>query len=213
MKRFGILLVVLIGFVVVPFLIWGDTLTALFSPDSTGSLFAAGGEYMWLFAIALLVADIFIPIPTTSIIAALGIVYGPILGGGIAVGGTVLAASAGYAIGRLLGRPFAVRFVGEGLAAGEATFAKHGALIVAASRWMPVLPEVVSVVAGNSRLPFARFNMAVLIGVIPFCFAFATVGHLGAEAPVMTLIASALVPFLLWWVARKRGLLGLYQPA
>lgn len=206
MTRFVLIPVFLLVFVVVPFLIWGDQLAILWLEDPTTGELAAGREIFWAIAIGMLVVDIFIPIPTTSVIAALGIVYGPILGGAIGVVGTMSAAILGWAIGRFLGRPIAVKLVGEAMGGGERTFARYGGWIVALSRWAPVLPEVVSVVAGVSRMPFRPFVLAAACGVIPFCAAFALVGHLGAGEPVWTLVVSAILPFALWWLARRAGL-------
>jgi len=210
MSRFWLVPFVLILFVVIPFLIWGEALTDLMSPDPETGSYGENEGWMWAIGIGLLVADIFIPIPTTAIIAGLGIIYGPVVGAFVAIIGSVMAAVCGYAIGRWLGRPIAQRFLGDAMAGGERIFAAYGGWIVAASRWLPVLPEVVSMVAGVSRFHFATFFFAALCGVIPFCIVFAIVGHLGAEQPVWTMIASALVPLALWWLAGRLGLIRRY---
>lgn len=206
MSRFWLVPFVLILFVVIPFLIWGEALTNLMSPDPETGSFGDNEGWVWAIGIGLLIADIFIPIPTTAIIAGLGIVYGPIAGAIIAIIGSIMAAIIGYAIGRWLGRPIAQRFLGDAMAGGERIFASYGGWIVAASRWLPVLPEVVSMVAGVSKFHFATFVFAAFCGVIPFSIVFAWVGHLGAEQPVWTMVASALAPLVLWWLAGRLGL-------
>ena len=206
MTRFILIPAFLIVFVVVPFLIWGDQLAILWMQDPATGELSAGRGVFWAIAIGMLVADIFIPIPTTSVIAALGIVYGPFLGAAIGVVGTMLAALLGWAIGRFLGRPIAAKLIGDAMGGGERTFARYGGWIVALSRWAPVLPEVVSVVAGVSRMKLWPFFLAAACGVIPFCAAFAMVGHLGAGEPIWTLVISAVAPFALWWLARRTGL-------
>jgi membrane protein DedA with SNARE-associated domain len=123
-----------------------------------------------------------------------------------ALAGSVLAAVVGYGLGRFLGRPFAVRWIGEHLQTGERAFARYGGWIVAASRWMPVLPEVISVCAGFSRMPFLAFLVAVFCGALPHCAAFAVIGHLGADTPIWTVLISALIPILLWLLAVWTGL-------
>lgn len=206
LSRFWVAPLVVALFVVGPFLIWGEALTSMATPDPRTGEYPGGARWMWLIGIALLVADIAIPVPTTSIIAALGIVYGPVFGAIIAIAGSLLAATTGYALGRGFGRPAAARFLGPSLARGEQLFSRHGGWIVAASRWMPVLPEVVSVVAGIGRMRFAGFLAAALCGVTPFCAVFALLGHLGAERPILTVGLSALFPLILWWGASKSGL-------
>ena len=203
MHRFIVIPILLIVLVVGPFLIWGDSLAAIWLSDhGSGGEFADPGVF-WLIAIGLLLADIAIPIPTTLIIAALGIVYGPVIGALFGVAGTMAAALVGWCIGRYLGRPIAARLVGDAMSGGEELFARHGGWIVALSRWAPVLPEVVSVVAGVSRMPLAHFLAAALCGVIPFCAVFALMGHLGAGEPFWTMLIAALVPFVLWWAVRR----------
>ncbi|MEM7267894.1 MAG: VTT domain-containing protein [Pseudomonadota bacterium] len=206
MSRFWLIPLLLALMVVGPFLIWGEAMANLLWIDPETGQASAGQGVFWAVAIGLLIADIFIPVPTTSILAALGIVYGPALGAVIGVAGTMSAAAAGYAFGRFLGRPVAARFLGASIEGGERIFKRHGGWIVALSRWAPVLPEVVSVVAGVSRMPVAAFLLAALCGVVPFCIVFALVGHLGAEQPIWTLVISAVAPFALWWLARRVGL-------
>lgn len=205
MSRFWLVPLVLAVFVVGPFLLWGDRIEAVIAPDPETGAVPGGVGWLWLAAIGLLVADILIPVPTTSIIAALGIAYGPVTGALVAAAGSMLAAAIGYAIGRWLGRPVAARFVGEAMRGGEEAFARYGGWLVAGSRWMPVLPEVVSVVAGVSRMPFGRFMAAAACGVAPFSATFAAIGHFGAERPVWTLAFSAVAPLILWALARRLG--------
>ena len=207
MSKFWTIPLVIAVFVIGPFLIWGETLGALMTPDPDTGAYPGGRKWLWATAIGLLIADIFIPIPTTSIVAALGIVYGPVIGAGVAIAGSMLSAGLGYGIGRILGRPVALRLVGEAMARGERAFARYGGWIVAASRWAPVLPEVVSVVAGVSRMPVAAFLAAAACGVVPFCAVFALFGHLGADWPLLTLGVSAAAPLVLWALASRFGLI------
>lgn len=184
--------------VILPFAIWGDTIESWIVIDTEAKTLANSGKYAWLAGIGLLIADIFIPIPTTSIVAGLGIIYGPVFGAVVAVIGSMLSAIIGYCLGRFLGRPVAVRFAGNRLGKGDKLVQIYGGWIVAASRWLPVLPEVVSVVAGAHRMPAMLFFFSALCGVIPFSFAFAAIGHVGSETPIVTLLFAACVPILLW---------------
>lgn len=206
MNRFWIVPFFFAILVIGPFLIWGDVLTALLTPQGALEMLARYETIGWAVGIGLLVSDLFLPIPTTAIIAALGILYGPIKGAFIALAGTLIAAIVGYVIGRFLGRPAAQRFIGPAADNGQRIFARYGGWIVAISRWMPVLPEVVSCVAGVSRMPFAAFLGAVFCGALPLCITFALIGHLGADTPGWTLIISALVPIVLWYGAERSGL-------
>ena len=214
MSRFWLIPLILTLLVVGPFLLWGSSLEAMLTLETAREEFG-GTLHPGLTGILLLVADLFMPIPTTSVIAGLGIFYGPVLGTAYALAGALLAACAGYALGRFMGRPFARRWMGKHLATGERAFSKHGGWIVAASRWMPVLPEVISVSAGVGRMPFPAFLAAAFCGALPHCIVFAVIGHLGAEQPLWTIFVSALIPVFLWFLAVQFGLtrrLGLEVP-
>lgn len=191
--------------VILPFLLWGDQIESLLVVDPSAGTLANQDHWAWAAGIGLLVADIVIPIPTTSIIAGLGIIYGPMLGGGVAILGSMLSAFIGYWLGRIFGRPIARRFAGNRLAEGDQMILKYGGWIVAASRWLPVLPEVISIVAGAHRMPFTLFTLSALCGVIPFSLAFATLGHVGSDAPIITLVVAAIVPIILWLVLQASG--------
>ncbi|MEM6662932.1 MAG: VTT domain-containing protein [Pseudomonadota bacterium] len=206
MSRFWVVPLLLMVMVIVPFLVWGEHLEALLNIEAAQTTFGDGELHSGLLGIALLVADLFLPIPTTSIIAGLGIIYGPVVGTAYALAGSILAACAGYVLGRFLGRPFAARWLGDHLLTGEKAFARHGGWIVAASRWMPVLPEVISVSAGIGRMSFPAFLAAAFCGALPHCAAFAAIGHLGAETPIWTVLISALLPIVLWLIAVWTGL-------
>ena len=187
----------------VPFLIWGDSLEARLTDEGAGAWLESYGTYAWVGGIGLLIADLAIPVPTTAVMAALGIVYGPLLGGLIATLGSVASGLVGYALSRRLGRPLVARLLGEeALTEGDRLFADLGGWMVALSRWLPVVSEVVACMAGLSRMRFAVFLAALLCGSVPLGFVFATIGEAGADLPLLTLGLSALAPFLLWGLLR-----------
>ena len=65
----------------------------------------------------------------------------------------------------------------EDLEKGERIFGSEaGGFIVALSRWLPVMPEVVACMAGMSQMPFGRFLVALACGSVPLGFAFAGIG-------------------------------------
>jgi uncharacterized membrane protein YdjX (TVP38/TMEM64 family) len=125
-------------------------------------------------------------------------IYGPWVGGLIATTGSVLAGLIGYTLCRLFGRPVASWLAGDAmLKYGQDLFARIGGWLVALSRWQPILPEVVACLAGLSRMRLSTF-VALLCGSAPLGFVFAAIGHRGQEQPVLTLVLSALAPFVLW---------------
>ena len=65
--------------------------------------------------IALIWADLVLPIPQTAVIAALGIIYGTLLGGLLGSLGLITGGLLGYGLMLTSARRFAQRFVGPGL--------------------------------------------------------------------------------------------------
>lgn len=197
------LVLAIAAFVIIPFLLFGDQLEAMFVGSGAIGILQDYGNFAWVVAIGLLIADIAFPIPTTSVMAALGMIYGPVLGGVISGVGSVVSGLFGYFLCRHMGRPFVLWLNGEqAVTRSEKIFANIGGWLVALSRWVPVLSEVVACMAGLSRMPFRIFFTALLCGSIPLGFLYATIGYLGGDRPILTLALSAVLPFLLWLVVR-----------
>lgn len=197
-KLIGIV-VGLVLFITLPFFIFGEQIEQVFAGDGVVSWLQSFGSLAWVAAVGLLIADLAIPVPTTAVMAALGMVYGPVLGGAIAGLGSIISGLVGYVLCRNLGRPFALLLSGEkGLAEGEKLFQNIGGWIVAMSRWLPVVSEVIACLAGLSKMPFPMFLAALICGSVPLGFLFSTIGYIGGEYAMLTLILSALLPFILW---------------
>lgn len=189
---------------IVPFMIWGEALEAAFSVQGARAWMAGFGPGAGVAGMGLLVADILLPIPSTLVMSALGLTYGPLVGGLYAAAGSALAGLIAYGLSRWLGRPLALRLAGEtGLHQGESFFATGGAWLVACSRCLPILPEAVACLAGLNRMPFRIFLLAVLCGSLPMGFVFAAIGALGQDEPAWALVLSIVVPALLWLGARR----------
>jgi len=210
MKRLLLLFLGLALLVLVPFAIWGGAFEAAMSPERLAASFREARGWAWLAGTGLLVADLFLPVLGTAVMSVLGLVYGWLLGGLLASVGSVGAGMLAYGLCWKWGRRAAHWLAGkDGLAEGERLF--HGELggwIVALSRWMPVLPEVVACLAGMARMPLRRFLPALCAGSVPMGFVFAWIGHRGEENPALALVLSAVLPPVVWagvrlWYSRK----------
>jgi uncharacterized membrane protein YdjX (TVP38/TMEM64 family) len=198
MRLLGLFLILALA-VLIPFLIWGSGFEQSFSREGAIAWLAGYGRWAGVAGILLLMSDLFLPIPATAVMAALGFVYGPVVGGLIAAFGGFLSGTLAYLLCRWFGRPVAVRLLGpEELANGERLFARVGGWLVALSRWLPVFPEVIACMAGLSRMPPLSFFAALACGAAPLGFAFAAIGHAGVDHPVLAIVLSALAPPLLW---------------
>ncbi|MFV1994970.1 MAG: TVP38/TMEM64 family protein [Verrucomicrobiales bacterium] len=183
----------------VPFLIWGERFGRVFDGEGAIAWLESYGQWAWAAGIALLVLDLFLPLPSTVVMSALGYVYGLFWGGLLASAGSFLAGTLAYGLCRFLGRDVAVRIAGErGMAESERLFAAAGGWIVALSRWLPLLPEVIACMAGLARMPLRAFLLALGCGCLPMGFTFAAVGHAGANRPLLAIGLSVGLPPLIW---------------
>jgi len=187
--------------VIIPFLIWGDGLETRFSAFNTVDWLRSYGGWAWVAGLLLLIGDLLLPIPATAVMTALGIVYGPWLGGAVAAFGSFIAGALGYGLCRMFGQNAARRLLGErDHIRGQQLFAHYGGWLVVLSRWLPIFPEVVACMAGLTRMPAWAFFAALVCGSVPFGFTFAALGHAGIEQPVLAIGLSALAPPALWAV-------------
>ncbi|MCW5890833.1 MAG: VTT domain-containing protein [bacterium] len=107
-------------------------------------------------------------VPVTALIAATVLLFGPALGAPLALVGSLLAAGAAYAIGRLLWRDTVRRLTGPALGRVARQLARAGTTGVAAVRLVPVAPyTVVGVVAGALQVRFLPYLAGTALGLLP----------------------------------------------
>jgi uncharacterized membrane protein YdjX (TVP38/TMEM64 family) len=202
-RLFGLFLALAL-LIALPFFVWGEHFETALARDRMIAALDDYRGFAWLVAIGLLVSDLLLPIPNTMVIAALGVLYGPLLGGLIATAGNLLSGLLGYGLCRRFGRPLARRLLGEAdLVAGERLFATSGGWMVAASRWLPIVPEVVACMAGLARMRLSAFLLALLSGAAPLSFVLAGLGYAGSDRPLLTLFLCALLPLPIWYGLRR----------
>ncbi len=203
-RRIWLVPALLLTAIIVPFLIWGDAFESLLSMDAMRVLFEKNLRFAWLIGIALLVADLFLPIPSTVVMSSLGWLYGPLTGGLIASTGLFFSAYLAYQLSRHLGRRLAVRLAGEeSLTAAVEWFSQAGGPCIAISRCLPVLSEAIACLAGLSGFPQRQFLTAALFGSVPTGFVFAYIGHMGRKDSTAAIALSAIIPVLLWFLYRR----------
>lgn len=200
-----LLLVFALGlFFAITFGVWGEPLEQLFNQQKCVFWFGRIKPWAWAVGIGLLLSDILLPIPATGIMAALGSVYGVWLGTLISATGSVAAGFAGYGLARLAGRPV-TRFLAseEELLRFQKLFDGWGGAAIIISRWLPVLPEVMSILAGMAKMSHQRFFAALLMGTVPACFLYAYLGHISRNLPGYGMAIAIAAPLVLWPVFLK----------
>lgn len=194
---------ILTALVLIPFFLWGDKLMLLFDGESARAWILSWGKFGALAVLALLVGDLFLPIPATGVMSAAGYIYGPLMGGALSVLGSFLSGMLAYFLCRKFGRKAAEKLAGaEGLAQNEALFRRGGPWLVALSRWLPVFPEVIACLAGLASMRLRTFALALLCGTLPMGFTYATVGALFSAEPKWALGLSVALPVVLWLIFR-----------
>lgn len=185
----------------IPFLIWGDAMESAFDQEASAAWLEGFGAWAWAAAIGLLLSDIVLPVPGTAVMAALGLVYGPVSGGLIACLGSTLSGMVAYWGCRGFGTPAAKRILcDKDYENSRRLFAKTGAWMVVLSRWLPLFPEVIACMAGLTRMRPVVFHTALVLGNLPLCIGFAYIGHSGQQSPGLALLLSALLPPVIWLV-------------
>jgi uncharacterized membrane protein YdjX (TVP38/TMEM64 family) len=183
---------------VLPYLLWSEQLDACFASAGFQQWLLDARAYAWLVGIGLIVCDLVLPIPVPPVMATMGAMYGPCVGGVIATFGSMLSGLCAYGASRMLGLKAARVLVGERVLVDlQKFFDTWGAAGIVASRALPVVPEAMTVLAGLSRMHFGRFMLALALGSIPVGFSLAWLGgSTGIRASV--LLALTLIPACAW---------------
>jgi uncharacterized membrane protein YdjX (TVP38/TMEM64 family) len=160
-------------------------------------------SWAWAVGIALIWADVALPIPQTAVIAALGIIYGPLLGGLLGSLGLITGGLLGYVLMLTSARRFLQRFARpQSVHKMEGWFDQGGAWAIVLTRSLPYsVPEAMVFLAGLAAMPIRKFTAALIIGSVPTAFAFAAIGAGWADQPIVALVVSYVLPILLLPVA------------
>jgi uncharacterized membrane protein YdjX (TVP38/TMEM64 family) len=166
------------------------------------------GQEMWVAAmagVALLIADVVAPVPSSIIMFANGVLFGPILGAILSLVGGMGAAAFGYWIGTK-GETAAKKWMGEdALIRANGFFRNYGMMAVIVSRPIPMLAEAASIIAGLSVMPLKRFFLAALVGLLPAVSLYAIAGAFAVDlnSGLYAFFAVILLAGLVWMIGRK----------
>ena len=128
--------------------------------------------------VLILLENVFPPLPSEVVLAfagfsvSQGVLNGP-LAWVAATAGSLAGAYVLYAVGALVGydrlhdlagKRWFVLFTQTDLRRGERFFDRHGSKVVLLARVVPLLRSIVSVPAGITRMPLARFTVLTVLG-------------------------------------------------
>jgi uncharacterized membrane protein YdjX (TVP38/TMEM64 family) len=155
--------------------------------------------WAWALGIALIWADLLLPVPQSTVIAALGIIYGAAVGALLGAAGLITAGLLGYALMRTSVRHIVVRLVGAAsLRRVQEFFVRSGTWAIVLTRSLPYsIPEAIVLVAGLARMPVGQFTIALTLGSVPAAVVFATIGAGWESQPLLALAVSYVLPLAL----------------
>jgi membrane protein DedA with SNARE-associated domain len=190
-----------------------------------GDLLHLIGQYGYLVVFfGVMLESAGVPLPGEAILITAGaLVHRGVLDLGdtllFGILGAVIGDQMGYWVGRLGGRPFALRWgryafiTPERLGHAEAFFARHGGRAVFLARFVTGLRVFGALVAGTSRMPWVRFALynalggtvwataAVLLGYFLWA-SISLVEHWVGRASLV-LVAALALALLLRWTYRR----------
>ena len=187
--------------VLVPFFIWGDQMHAYMdSPEYTQQL-GQSRSWAWLAIIGLLISDLVLPVPNTPLMTLAGAIYGWWAGALIAAAGSILAGLVAYGLAQVLGHKAIDRIASPTEREQfQEFFDTWGMMGIAASRAMPVMPEVLTVLAGLARMHFGRFCAALVIGALIVCVPLAWLGERASESLETVSIVVGFATLAVWGI-------------
>lgn len=157
-------------------------------------------------SVALLAGDVVLPVPSSVVMVANGAVFGLLVGTLVSTVGSTLSALVGYAIGRST-RTSSRNWLGSASAHRlDDLLRRHGTATVVATRPIPIVAEVVAILAGQGRLPLGRFLLSVTVGAVGTSVVYAAAGALAVtDAGWVPLAVAAGLAALAWLVGRRAG--------
>ena len=154
-------------------------------------------RWAWAVAMAVIIGDFLLPLPSTPALVSLGIIYGPLVGGLLGGMAATVAGLLAFGLTRALGRRGALYLVGEqDLARAQRFYAQWGMYAVTLGRALGGPAEWLILIAGVSGMAFPRVLVALMVGGFSAAFVTAWLGDLAVDRPALAIsliVALALV--------------------
>jgi uncharacterized membrane protein YdjX (TVP38/TMEM64 family) len=170
------------------------------------------GSWGAFVVIALILAHSVVFFPAEIVNATAGLAFGFWVAFPIVLLSWVASGLLAYGLGRIAGRPLAVRLAGEQrVAHAEGLIERSGAPALLLSRLVPFVPfSLVGYLAGAARVPVWRYTWTTLVGVAPITAAATYLGHalgdLSASDPMVWVAVGVIVVLALLTVHSARRL-------
>ena len=191
---------------IIPFLLLGESFEQDVQAwleqerEQTGGVLAAA-------VVGTLASDIFLPIPSSSVVTYAGGVLGLWPATLWSWLGLTVGSCFGFGLSKLLGKPFARRFAEPAdLEKVEAAASRYGPAILLLSRPLPILAEACVLLFGTTTLSWRQFLLPVVAANLGIAFIYAAcgAGFEDQKTLLIVTVASGTVPLLIALLIRKR---------
>ena len=203
MKRYAIVATVIAILILVSFLLveaLGIPLLTDPSEDIRG-----GGWVAALIGGGLLLADVFIPVPSSVIMIAHGAAFGVLGGFLLSFAASVGGAMIGWWVGNR-GSPVMNRIITPREKRQANTFIlRYGLLAIIISRLLPIVAETVAIMAGTTDIGWKRMLVATSIGAVPPALVYAIAGSATTDfsSGLLVTVGVILVAVIAWLIGRR----------
>jgi len=152
--------------------------------------------------VLFLFIDLFIAVPTMTIIILAGYFIGFELAVLYTFIGLLSASLTGYFLSLKYGNKILDKLSSDEKQKLQMTdlFNKHGVLVIVLSRAVPMLPEISSCLAGTCKMSLKRFLFAWSLGTIPYLCVIAYAGSISNLENPMPAIYAAIGITVLFWI-------------
>jgi uncharacterized membrane protein YdjX (TVP38/TMEM64 family) len=157
-----------------------------------------------LVGVGLLIADVFIPVPSSIIMIAHGALFGIVTGTILSVIGSLGSAMVGFGVGRQ-SNSLLQRFISPAESQrANALLERYGAVAIIITRPIPIVAETVAIMAGASSMSWRWMLVTSLAGIIPSALLYAVTGATAMRLDnfLLTIISVLGIAVVFWLVER-----------
>lgn len=157
--------------------------------------------YVGMVVIFLLFLDLFIAVPTLTIVTLSGYFMGPVWGAIASIAGMWAAGLSGYLICFKWGEKFLLNIYKDPTKLDEMkrVFEQNCSYVLMLCRALPILPEVSCCLAGANQISFRKFFVFYSIGTIPYATLAALAGSKSSlDDPSPAILGAISISATLW---------------
>jgi uncharacterized membrane protein YdjX (TVP38/TMEM64 family) len=204
MKRYWILTGAMIAFFLAAFAV-ATAFHISFLEDPTGWMQGKGGILAAVAGVTLLIADVFLPVPSSLVMIAHGALFGVGPGTALSLLGSVGATLFGFWVGRRGGPALERLVTHEEKVRADRLLARYGALAILVTRPLPLMAETTAILAGASPMGWGKAALAGFLGSVPMAVIYALTGKLSHSIGNDFLMFGVviLVAAIFWFAGKK----------